>query len=208
MGFLNQLGKVAQHSGKLLQKQMEDYLVIDPPAQQITLKPKTVLLLCQKAIQRVEPLTALEPDAQEGLIATIEQNQIKAKIYFTPEQISLKGDLVEGQLRLLQRPQIESSSLMYRTLISGWSTFLGGYIPNQALPEGVRLEGDLVYYTLPKNQLRLIDALFHNIEDGAALKLTLQQGELHLKSTVAINWRDINLMSLIQLFTAISGKKP
>jgi hypothetical protein len=208
MGFLEQLGKAAQNPGKLLQKQLEDYIIVDPPAQKLILKAKTVELLCQKTIQRVDQLTALEPDSQQGLLATIEQNQIKAKIHFTPEKICIKGDLVEGQLRLLQKPQVESSSLMYRTLIAGWSTFLGGYIPNQALPEGVRLEGDLVYYTLPKGQLRLVDALFHNIQDGSALNLDLQQGELDITSTVAINWRDINLLSLIQLFTAISGKKP
>lgn len=207
MGFLDQLGKVAQNSGKLLQKQVEDYIIVDPPAQQLILKAKTVELLCQKTVQRVEQLTALEPDSQQGLLATIEQNQIKAKIHFIPEKICIKGELVEGQLRLLQKPQVESSSLMYSTLIAGWSTFLGGHIPNQALPEGVRLAGDVVYYTLPKGQLRLIDALFHNVQDGSALHLDLQQGELQIKSTVAINWRDINLLSLIQLLTAISGKK-
>ncbi len=208
MKLFDQLSNAAKNSGKMLQKQVEDYIVIDTPAHALTLKAKTVELLCQKTIQRVDQLTALEPDPQQGLLATIEQNQIKAKIHFTPEKICVKGDFVEGQLRLLQKPQVESSSFMYRTLIAGWSTFLGGYIPGQALPEGVRLEGDLVYYTLPKNQLRLVDALFHNIQDGSALNLELQQGELQIKSTVAINWRDINLLSLIQLFTAISSKKP
>jgi hypothetical protein len=204
--IFNQLGKAAQSSGKLLQKQVEDYIIVDPPAQQLILKAKTVELLCQKTIQRIDQLTALEPDPQQGLLATIEQNQIKAKIHFTPEKVCIKGDLVEGQLRLLQKPKVESSSLMYRTLIAGWSTFLGGYIPGQALPEGVKLEGDLVYYTLPKGQLRLVDALFHNIQDGSSLNLILQQGELQITSTVALNWRDINLLSLIQLFTAISSK--
>ncbi len=206
MKIFNQLGKAAQSSGKLLQKQVEDYIIVDPPAQQLILKAKTVELLCQKTIQRIDQLTALEPDPQQGLLATIEQNQIKAKIHFTPEKVCIKGDLVEGQLRLLQKPKVESSSLMYRTLIAGWSTFLGGYIPGQALPEGVKLEGDLVYYTLPKGQLRLVDALFHNIQDGSSLNLILQQGELQITSTVALNWRDINLLSLIQLFTAISSK--
>jgi hypothetical protein len=207
MGFLDQLGKVAHNSGKLLQKQVEDYIVVDPPTQQLTLKAKTVELLCQKTIQRVDQLTALSPAPQQGLLATIEHNQIKAKIHFIPERICIQGDFVEGQLRLLHRPEIESSSPMYRTLIAGWSTFLGGYVPNQALPEGVRLDGDLVYYTLPKAQLRLIDALFHHVQDGSALNLDLQQGELLIQSTVAINWRDINLISLLQLFTAIAGKK-
>jgi hypothetical protein len=207
MGFLDQLSKVAQSSGKLLQKPIEDYIVVDPPNQKLILKPKTVELLCQKTIQRVDQLTVLAPDPHEGLMATIEHNGIKATIHFTPEKIYIKGDLVEGQLRLLQRPQVEFSSPMYRTLILGWSTFLGGYIPNQALPEGVRIDGDFVYYTLPKAQLRLVNALFHNVQDGSALNINLQQEALHLQSTVAINWRDINLLSLVQLFTAIAGNK-
>lgn len=208
MSIFDRLGKVAQQSGNLLRKQMEDYIIVDPPAQRLILKPKTVTLLCQKTVERVDQLTSLEPDAQHGLLATIEQNSIKAKLHFTPEKLSLKGDLVEGQLRLLQKPQVESSSLMYSTLIAGWSTFLGGYIPNQALPEGVRLEGDLVYYALPKKQLRLVDALFHNLKDGSVLNFTLQQGELQIHSTAAITWSDFNLNALIQLFAAIAKKKP
>lgn len=208
MKIFDQLGKLAQNPGKLLQKQLEDYLVVSPPEQQLILKPKTVLLLCQKATQRVEPLTALAPDPQDGLIATVTQGKIKANIHFTPEKIYLKGDRVEGQLRLLQAPQMESSSPLYHTLIAGWSTFLGGYIPNQSLPEGVRLEGNRVYYTLPKDQLRLVDALFHNLQDGSAVDLTLHHGELQIKSTVAINWSDINLRSLIQLFAAMAKKAP
>ena len=82
MKIFDQLGKAAQNSGKLLQKQVEDYIMVDPPAHALTLKAKTVELLCQKTIQRVDQLTALEPDPQQGLLATIEQNQIKAKIHF------------------------------------------------------------------------------------------------------------------------------
>ena len=207
MRLFDQLGDVAKNSGKLLRKKVEDYVRIDPP-NRLTLKVKIVNLLCQKTIQRVGQLTALVPDSQQGLLATIEQNQINVKIHFTPEKICIKDDLIEGQLRLLQRPQVESSSPVYRTLIAGWSTFLGGYVPNQAFPEGVRLEGDLVYYSLPKDQLRLVDVLFHNLQDGSALNLDLQQGELHIQSTAGINWRDINLLSLLQLLTAISSKKP
>lgn len=190
----------------MIRKQVEDYVRVDQP-DQLILKAKTVNLLCQKTVQRVDPITALAPDGHQGLLATIEQNSINAQIHFTPEKICLKGDRVEGQLRLLQKPHIESSSPLYQTLIAGWSTFLGGYIPPEAIPAGVRLDGDLVYYTLPKGQLRLVDVLFHNIQDGSALHLSLQQGDLHIKSTVGIHWRDINVLSLIQLLTTIASQK-
>lgn len=207
MKIFNQLGKVAQSSGKLLQKQAENYLVISPASRQIVLKPKTVELLCQQAVQRVEQITALEIAPDEGLIATVEHQQVKIKVHFTPEKILLKGDLIEGQLRLIKKPQVESESFLYRTLIAGWKTFLGGHIPAQALPEGVRIEGNLVYYSFPVAQLRLIEALFHNLEDGSSLNLELKHGELKIDSAVAINWSDLNLLSLMQLFTANTDKK-
>ena len=207
MNIFNQLGKVAQNSGKLLQKQAENYLVVSPATRQVILKAKTVELLCQQAVQRVEQMTALEIAPDEGLIATVEHQKVKLKVHFTPEKILLKGDLIEGQLRLIQKPQVESESFLYRTLISGWNTFLGGHIPAQALPKGVRIEGNLVYYAFPVAQLRLIEALFHNLEDGSSLNLELKQGELRIDSAVAINWSDLNLLSLIQLFAASSNKK-
>lgn len=207
MKIFNQLGKVAQNSGKLLQKQAENYLVVSPATRQVILKPKTVELLCQQAVQRVEQMTALEIAPDEGLIATVEHQKVKLKVHFTPERILLKGDLIEGQLRLIQKPQAESESFLYRTLIAGWSMFLGGHIPAQALPEGVRLDGNLVYYAFPVAQLRLIEALFHNLEDGSSLNLELKQGELRIDSAVAITWSDLNLRSLVQLFTASANKK-
>lgn len=207
MGLFDQLGDVAKNSRRLLQKKVEDYVRVEPP-DRLTLKVKIVNLLCQKTVQRVDKLTTLAPDPQQGLLATIEQNSIQVKIHFTPEKICIKGDLIEGQLRLLQKPEVESSSPIYRTLLTGWSTFLGGYVPNQVFPEGVRLEGDRVYYSFPKGQLRLVDVLFHNLKDGSALNLDLQQGELHIQSTAGIHWRDINVLSLLQLLTAISSQKP
>lgn len=207
MKIFNQLGKVAQTSGKLLQKQAENYIVVSPASRQVILKPKTVELLCQQAVQRVEQMTALEIAPDEGLIATVEHQKVKLKVHFTPEKILLKGDLIEGQLRLIQKPQVESESFLYRTLIAGWSMFLGGHIPAQALPEGVRLDGNLVYYAFPVAQLRLIEALFHNLEDGSSLNLELKQGELRIDSAVAITWSDLNLRSLVQLFTASANKK-
>lgn len=211
LNIFNQLGKAAQHPGKFLQKQVEDYIAVHPADHQLVLKPKTVLLLCHKAVQRVNWLTDLVPDSQIGLIATIEHPQVKAILHFTPEKIYLKGDLVEGQIRLLKKPDLEATSPVYRTLIAGWNIFLGGHIPNQALPEGVRLEGDRIYYTLPKAQLRIVDALFHKIQkiqDGSALNLTLEQSALDMTSTVDIHWGALNVRSLIQLLAALGKKTP
>jgi hypothetical protein len=201
MEILNQLGKAFQGSGKLLQQYVKDYIDVIPQSKQLILKPKAVLLLCQQATARVEQLTGLEPDANEGLIAIVEHQQIKVKVHFTPEKILFKGDFIEGQLRLLNKPKFETNSPIYRVLISGWNTFfLGGYIPNQVLPEGVRVDGDKVYYKFPKAQLRLMNALFQKLEDDSALNLSLKQGELSIESAIAINWSDLNFQDLLKIF--------
>ncbi|WP_404789029.1 hypothetical protein [Altericista sp. CCNU0014] len=200
MKIPNQIGKAFQGSAKLLQMYAKDYIDVSLQSNQLIVKPKAVLLLCQKATDRVEQLVNLVPDANEGLIAIIEHQQIKVEIHFTPEKIFFNGDLVEGQLRLLNKPKFKANSLMYRILISGWNVFLGGYIPNQVLPEGVRVDGDKVFYSLPKVQTRLMNALFQKLEDNSALNLFLNQGELRIESEVSINLRDISLQYLLQIF--------
>jgi hypothetical protein len=192
MGLFNQIGKVIQDSAKA-------YISLDSQGQRIILTPKAVTLLCQQAVQRVEVLENLEPAPEEGLIATIVQKGITARVRFTPEQIVLKQEVIEGQLRLLGRPEFEADSWVYRALLGSWSSFLGGYIPNQVLPEGVRLEKDRVFYTLPKSQLRLVEALFSRLEAGSALDLSLQQGSLAIQSKVSLSWKDLNLSSLLQV---------
>ncbi|MEH2397515.1 hypothetical protein [Nostoc sp.] len=112
-----------------------------------------VLLLCQQAESRVEQLKSLEPHSEEGLIATIEYNKIQVKLHFTPEKITLSKDCVEGELRLLKPPQFETESIVYRYLIAAWTRFLGGKLPNGALPKEVISENNKVYYTLPRTQL-------------------------------------------------------
>lgn len=200
MKILNQLGKAFQGSSKLLQQYVKDYINVIPQSRQLILKPKAVLLLCQQATARVDQLTGLEPDANEGLIAIVEHQQIKVELHFTPEKILFKGDSIEGKLRLLNKPKFEANSLIYRVLISGWNTFLGGYIPDQVLPEGVRVDGNEVYYKLPKAQLQLMNALFQKREDNSALNLSLKQGELQIESAIAINWSDLNFQDLLQIF--------
>ena len=81
---------------------------------------------------------------------------------------------------------------------------LGGKIDNKALPEKMRIEGDIIYYELPKDQVPLIDALFHKIEDNSVLNLDLIEGRLIIESQVSINWRDINLQELSQIFNLFS----
>ncbi len=203
MNPLKQLKKVIQNSGNLLQDYVKDYIAVSPKSKELVLKPKAVLLLCQQAISRVEQLTSLEPDTNEGLIATIERGQIKVKVHFSPEKVLLNGNVVEGQLRLLNKPQVESDSMIYQTLIAGWKIFLGGNLPNHALPEGVRVDGDMVYYRLSNTQLQVLDMLFQNLENNSTLNLNLKEGELRIESAIAINWSDLNLQGLLQIFNSI-----
>ncbi len=64
----------------------------------------------------------------------------------------------------------------------------------------MRIEGDIIYYEFPKDQVPLINALFHKIEDNSVLNLDLIEGRLIIESQVSINWRDINLQELSQIF--------
>lgn len=195
MGVFKKIKATVQVSKQLGQKYLEEYINFSSETKQLILKKKTVLLLCQQAITRVEKLQKLEPDTKEGLIATIEHKNILAKVHFTPEKITLQEDCVEGQLRLLN----QTESLIYRYLIAAWKTFLGGKIPNGVLPEGVRIEGNLVYYSFPRNQAPLLDALFSSLEKGSVLTTDLKQGELTIQTSVAMNWKDFKVQSLLQL---------
>jgi hypothetical protein len=200
MNPFNRLKKAVQNPGQLLQNYLKDYIAVDPPSKAIILKPKAVLLLCQQAVFKVEKLTSLEPDPNEGLIAVIEHEAIKVNVHFSPEKILLTDDGVEGQLRLLSKPQIDSDRIIYRTLIAGWKIFLGGNLSDRALPEGVRIDGEMVYYRFPNGQLRILDMLLQNLENNSALNLTLQEGELRIESAVEIHWNQINLQGLLQIF--------
>ncbi|MBW4663071.1 MAG: hypothetical protein KME01_02550 [Chroococcus sp. CMT-3BRIN-NPC107] len=197
MGVFNRAKANFQNSGMLVQKLIEEYVVFDLQAKQLTLKNKTILLLCQQAELKVDKLTSLIPAPEEGLIATIEQNNIQINLHFTPEKITFKDDCIEGQLHLLAPPQFETESLVYRSLIAAWTIFLGGQIPHQALPDSVRVKGDKIYYTLPRNQLQLLDAFFHNLQTNSYLTTSLKQ-ELIINSAVALSWNNFKLQSLYQ----------
>ncbi len=64
----------------------------------------------------------------------------------------------------------------------------------------MRIEKDKVYYTLPRNQLQLLDALFHTLENGSALMMNLKQGDLIIQTSATLNWSDFKLQNLLQLF--------
>jgi hypothetical protein len=162
---------------------------------------------CQQAIARVNQLTSLNPSDTRGLIAVIQHEKITIKVHFTPVQILFKGDIIEGKLKLLSKPDIETDSLIYRPIVLIWKTLLGGKIDNKTLPEKMRIEGDIIYYEFSKDQVPLIDALFHKIEDNSVLNLDLIEGRLIIESQVSINWRDINLQELSQIFNLFSKSK-
>jgi hypothetical protein len=203
MGLINKLGQVTKNSGRFLQKSVEDYIVFNPASRQVILKPKMVLFLCKKSVDKVEKLTNLEPDLQEGLIATVVHDKITAKIHFTPKRITLNGETIEGELLLLKNPEFETDSIIYRSLIASWKIFLGGYIPNDKLPESVKVQGNEIFYSLPKSQLTLVNLLFKSLDDGSALNLKVVQKELVATSEIAINWGDLNLQELIKMLGVV-----
>lgn len=186
MGLFNKITATFQDYRQFLKKSLEDYMMFSPEAKQLTLKKKVVLLLCQQAESRVEQLKSLEPDLEEGLRATIEYNNIQVKLHLTPEKITLNQDYIEGEIRLFTPPQFHTESIVDRYLIAAWKTFLGGKVPNGALPKEVRIKNNKVYYTLPRNQLQLLDSLFHSLENGSALMTNIKQGDLTIETSVAL----------------------
>ena len=207
MNVFNQLKIKVQESQQLLTGIIKDYILFIPESKQLTLKKKTVLLFCKQAVSRVEQLKSLEPDLSEGLVATVEHKKVQVKIHFTPEKITLNENSIEGELRLLTPPQFQTDSIVYRYLIAGWQNFLGGKIPNGKLPEGVKVKNNKVYYTLPRNQSQLIEALFSSLKNESALITSLKQGELMIETSVALSWSNFDLQKLFQLFNQKSAQK-
>ncbi len=203
MGLLTQLKQAAKDSGQRLKKSVEDYLVFEPDARQVILKPKMLQFLCTKAVDKEESLAALEPHPEVGLIATIVQDKVTANVHFTPEKLQLNEHVVEGRLRLMEKPEFESESLVYRSLIAAWQVILGGHIPAARLPEGLRIEGKQIFYTLPKAHLKIINLLFNSLEDGSALDLDLANGDLICTSELAVNWQDLKLSELTKILAVV-----
>ncbi|MEH1867779.1 MAG: hypothetical protein V7K69_22630 [Nostoc sp.] len=199
MSLFNKFAATFEESRQFFQRSLEEYIMFSSEAKQLTLTKKMVLILCQQAESRVEQLKSLKPHSEEGLIATIEYNKVQVKLHFTPEKITLNKEYIEGELRLLNPPKFETESIVYRYLIAGWTRFLGGKFPNGALPKEVRIENNKVYYTLARNELQLLDSLFHNLENGSALMTKLQQGELTIETSVALSWNNFKLQNLLQV---------
>lgn len=198
MGVFNKLNETLQESKELIKKRVEEYISFSSETKELTLKKKMVLRLCQQAESRIEQLTSLEPDSEVGFIAKILHNNIQVKLHFTPEKITLNEDSITGELRLLKTPEFETESIVYRYLIAGWKIFLGGKIPDGNLPKEVRIEKDRIYYTLPRNQLQLVDALFHNLENGSTLMTTLKRGDLTIQSAVALSWKNFKFQNMLK----------
>ncbi|WP_414527034.1 hypothetical protein [Nodularia chucula] len=198
MGVFNKLNETLQESKELIKKRVEEYISFSSETKELTLKKKMVLRLCQQAESRIEQLTSLEPDAEEGFIAKILHNNIQVKLHFIPEKITLNEDSITGELRLLKTPEFETESIVYRYLIAGWKIFLGGKIPDGNLPKEVRIEKDRIYYTLPRNQLMLVDALFHNLENGSTLMTNLKEGDLTIQSAVALSWKNFKFQNMLK----------
>jgi hypothetical protein len=198
MGVFNKLSETLQESKEKIKKTVEEYIIFSSEAKELTLKQKMVLRLCQQAESRIEQLTSLQPDAEEGLIATILYNNIQVKVHFTPEKITLHEDNITGEIRLLKQPEFATESIVYRYLIAGWKIFLGGKIPDDNLPKEVRIEKDKVYYTLPRQQLQLVDALFHSLENGSALMTNLKQGDLTIKTSAALTWKNFKFQNMLK----------
>ncbi len=155
------------------------------------------MLLCKQAESRIEQLVSLTPEPEKGFIAVIQHKEIQAQLHFTPEQIILHENYIEGKLKILSSPQFQTDSWLYRSLIASWQVFLGGRIPNNIPPEGVKLEGDIVSYTLPREQLKVIDALFHTLKEGSTLNISVEKEEMAINSSVALNMDKINYSELI-----------
>lgn len=198
MNVINQFRKTFEASSNFLQDFLNDYISFNSESSQLVLKQKTVLLLCQQAVSKVENLKSLEPDSEEGLIATLDYKGIDIKVHFTPEKITLYEDSIEGQLRLLNSPEFQADSFFYRILLEIWKTFLGGQISSGSLPKEVRIEKEQVYYTIARNQLKLLNALFLSLKNGSTVLMSLRKGELILESSAEISWKDINFEQLLE----------
>lgn len=67
------------------------------------------------------------------------------------------------------------------------------------LPEKFKVEGDKIYYKLPRNEVKLLEVLTKYFTPDSTLSTDMQAGELIIESAIAINWNDINLSGLISI---------
>lgn len=205
---MRKFNNLFQNKGKLLLPLIKPYFNFDTEAKQIIFQPKTVLFLCRKAESKIEQLISLNPHKQEGLIAEIQHDNLQAKIHFTPETITLTDDYVEGQLKLLNQPDIKSDSPMWNLFIGGWKVFLGGKkVPQSFLPENIRVEDNRVYYKFPREQIKVLNLLCQGIENRSKLLTTLKEGMLIINSDVAFDWKKIDIQQLLLMLTELKNSR-
>ncbi|WP_069790995.1 hypothetical protein A5482_015200 (plasmid) [Cyanobacterium sp. IPPAS B-1200] len=202
MNIFKNIKQKAQNTGKVLLPLVKQYLDVNPEEQEIIIKPQATLFLCKQVQGKVEKIKSLKPDEKKGLIADIEHNSINITIHFNPECITLKEDCIQGQIKLINKPDIKTDSKVYNTLIAGWKVFLGGYIPQSALPENVKVEGDKVFYTFPRNQLKTLEALLKGVKNESVFNTDINEGQFTIKSNVSLDWNNIDIQAFLSSFNS------
>lgn len=204
MSLLKKIAGKAKTKGNLLKSLIKPYLEFKPENKEIILTPKMVLFLCQQVEAKSDKIKSLKPAEEKGLIAEIKYQDFDVTLHFTPKSITLKEDTIEGELELLKKPDIKSDHLVYKTLIAGWQVFLGGKIPDSKLPENVTLEGDRVFYKLPRQQATILLLLLNNIQSDSTLNMNLEQGALTINTDIALDLENINLQDFLSILNKLS----
>jgi hypothetical protein len=163
-------------------------------------KEQIVNILCEQVEAKIENIISLIPDEKEGLIATIKHKNMIVELHFTPEFITLKEEVIEGELRLLKKPNIASDSWFYKTLIGGWKIFLGGNINNLKY-ENITVKKDKIYYTLPRNELKILNFFFDNVENNSRLITTLKEKELTIESELKLKEINFDWSEIMSIFS-------
>jgi hypothetical protein len=199
MNLFKNIKQKGQNAGQLLIPLVKPYLEFKPEEKEIILKEKAVLFLCTQAQTKSEKLKSLKPDEKQGLIAEIQHQNVNITIHFTPELITIKEDCIEGQLKLLKKPDIKTDSMIYNILITGWKVFLGGNIPQSNLPENIKVEGDKVFYTFPRHQLKILEVLLKSIKSDSTFITNLEEGKLIIQSNVSLDWSNVNIQDFLSI---------
>jgi len=199
MSLLKKIAEKAKNTGKLFKPLIEPYLEFNTESKEIILTPKTVLFLCQQTQAKNEQIRSLKPAENQGLIAEIKYQDFDITLHFTPVSITLTEDTIQGELKLLKKPDFKSDHLVYKTLIAGWKIFLGGKIPESKLPEKIKVEGDKVFYSFPRQQVKILAVLLKGIKSDSTLMMNLEQGKLIINTDIAIDLDNINLQDFFSI---------
>lgn len=204
MSLFKKIKEKAKNTGKLLKPLIQPYLELKPESKEIILKPKMVLFLCQQVEAKNKKIKSLKPAPQEGLIAEINYQYFDVTVHFTPKSITLTEDTIQGELKLLKKPDLKSEHLVYKTLITGWKLFLGGNITESKLPENMKLEGDSIFYIFPRQQVKILAILLKGIKSDSTLRINLRQGKLIINTDIAIELDNINLQDFLTILNQLT----